>query len=133
MRCFAYRLLIFAVLGSTAACAAEPPELPPSAKKLNGVEIARLYDGKTFRFENYTTASLLTGSITHDLKTNTQTGQYITEGESGTFEGRGRVKGDKYCYQSSGGRQTCGWVYRDGDTIYEVNGRGIVDMVKRLN
>jgi len=125
---------ITAILCVGAAASAEPanaPLLPQSARKLSGAEVKTLYDGMRATFENFTQSELLTGSITHDLRQNTQFGDFVMGGQKGSFRGSSHVKGDRYCYRSEAGRESCYWVFANGQTFYEVNSRGVVDTVKK--
>jgi hypothetical protein len=123
-------LLISAILASavlaTSAFAADAPKLPATAKKLSGQEIAALYGG-TLKYQNFTQAIPFTGSVTFDLKANTEHGTYSTGASSGEFSGRVRIVGDQWCHQEGTGVEFCVSVYTDGDDIYEVDKYGVVE------
>ncbi len=107
------------------ALAQSAPALPASAKKLSGKEIAALYDGATVSFNNFTKDKPLTGKATYDLKANSQSGEFNYGGQTGTFKGAIRVKGDTFCFTENK-KETCSSVYLDGGTIYEVSPKGAV-------
>jgi hypothetical protein len=116
---------------ANAALAEGAPALPASAKKLNGKEVAALYDGATVNFNNFTMKQPLTGTDTYDLKARVHQGTYTLGGKSGSFSGAARVKGDQFCHREGSGSEHCAFVYTDGADIYEVNAKGIVESQNR--
>jgi len=120
-------LLIAALTLPVLAAAPTPPTLPPTAKKLTGPEIVKLYDGATITWNNFTQKTEMAGTTTFDFKKGTQTGTWEGGGKKGTFTGKIRVKGDLWCYKIGNNKETCDSVYMDGQDIYEVNAKGVVD------
>lgn len=121
---------VFAVL-VPAAFAENVSTLPPSAKRLAGATIATLYDGNAFTFKSQTFYGLVTGEVTYDFKAGTNHGTYALGSRNGTFDGKIRIAGDRFCYRAGSPGERCNYVYIDGADIYEVRGSGIVDSVKR--
>ena len=107
------------------AVAEAPPKLPATAKKLTGPEITALYDGSSVNWHNY--AANGTGTAKYDLKQNKQDVTYNFGGKTGTFTGKIRVKGDTFCFVPPKAKEVCESVYTDGNDIYEVSSKGIVD------
>lgn len=130
MRRPACAAIILAVLGSP-VFAEDAPNLPPSAKRLAGATIAALYDGMAFTFKSQTFYGLVTGEVTYDFKTGTNHGTYALGSRKGTFDGKIRIAGDRFCFRAGSPGERCNYVYIDGDDIYEVRQSGIVDSVKR--
>jgi len=115
-----------AFLLTVPAFAIKGPRLPSTARKLSADEIVKLYDGHTISFSNFTLDKPLTGQFTVNYKAKTISGTYAYGAETGTFKGAVRMNGDSYCYRVRKGKETCGKVYKDGSTIYEVDSWGKV-------
>jgi hypothetical protein len=113
------------------AAGAEAPTLPPSAKRISGATITRLYDGKTFTFKSFTFYGVVTGEVSYDFSAGANHGSYQLDAHQGTFDGKIRVSGDKFCYLAGYNDERCNSVYVDGVDIYEVRQSGIVESVKR--
>ena len=128
---FAICTVMISALTVSSTFATEAPKVPASAKKLTGAEITLLYDNATIAFDNFTQKSSVTGTATFDLKKKTSKGTWESGGQSGNFTGAVQVKGDKWCYVNGNKKQVCDSVYMDGDDIYEVNAKGIVDSKNR--
>lgn len=116
---------------STSAFAIEPPALPPTAAKLFKTQIIALYDGRTYKYRNYTKALLLTGVVKYDFTEKTVRGTYNIGEDSGRFRGSIRMRGDRFCYTLAADPEVCVSVYIDDNTVYEVNNRLIVTSVNR--
>lgn len=130
MRRLLFSAIVLAVFAPS-TFAKNAPTLPPSAKRLAGATIAKLYDGKAYTFESHTFYGLVTGEVSYDIKTGTNRGTYELGSRKGTFEGKIRIVGDRFCYRAGSPGERCNYVYLDGADIYEVRGSGIVDSVKR--
>jgi hypothetical protein len=129
MRRLVCAAMIFAV--SVPAFAEDTAHLPPSAKRLAGATIAALYDGAAFTFKSQTFYGLVIGEVSYDFTTGTNHGTYALGFRKGTFDGKIRIAGDRFCYRAGSPRERCNYVYVDGADIYEVRQSGIVDSVKR--
>jgi hypothetical protein len=68
-----------------------------------------------------------TGTAKYDLKQNKQDVTYNFGGKTGSFTGKARVKGDTFCFVPPKAKEVCESVYTDGNDIYEVSSKGIVD------
>ena len=123
--------IVAAATLATLALAADAPKLPTSAKKLSGQEIAALYGGGAIKYQNFTQAVPSTGSVTFDLKTNTEHGTYSMGASTGEFSGRVRIVGDQWCHQEGGGVELCVSIYTDGNDIYEVDKDGVVESLNQ--
>jgi hypothetical protein len=122
--------MVFAAV-TPSAFAEDPPSLPSSAKRLTGPRILALYDGKAFTYESQTFYGLVTGEVSYDFNAGTNHGTYSLGARRGTFEGKIRISGDRFCYKAGSPGERCNYVYIDGVDIYEVKGSGIVDSVKQ--
>lgn len=120
--------IVSSVVLATSAVAADAPTLPATAKKLSGQEIAALYGDATIKYQNFTQAVPFTGSVTFDLKANTEHGTYTTGASTGEFSGRVRIVGDQWCHRVGSGVEFCSSVYANGDDIYEVDKYGVVEL-----
>jgi hypothetical protein len=127
------RLVCVAVMlvASVSAFAQNAESLPPSAQRLAGSAILALYDGKAFTFKSRTFYGLVTGEVSYDFNAGTNHGTYALGSRRGTFDGRIRIAGDRFCYKAGSPGERCNYVYMDGADIYEVRGSGIVDSIKR--
>ena len=122
-------ILVFTI--ASVSYAIDAPALPASAKKLNGVEIVKLYDRHTITFEVFGMPLLLTGTDTYNFEAHSHSGNFKIGEKSGEFSGAIRVKGDQYCHTEGAKNEICVWVYSDGDDTYEVNSQGIVESKHR--
>jgi hypothetical protein len=128
------RRLVFAAIILTAplpAFAEDAASLPASAKRLAGATIAALYDGNAFTFKSQTFYGLVTGEVSYDFSAGTNHGTYALASRRGTFDGKIRIVGDRFCYKAGFPGERCNYVYLDGSDIYEVRQSGKVDSVKR--
>jgi hypothetical protein len=126
MRLLLASLLAAAIVMPAFAAVTAPP-LPSTAKKLTGAEIIALYDGASITWDNFSQKQEMTGTADLDLKKKTQTGTWQSGKDSGNFSGTAMVKGDKFCHRVKPSKEVCDSVYTDGNDIYEVNDKGIVD------
>jgi hypothetical protein len=121
--------MIFAAIVPSAL--AEPARLPASAVRLTGASILVLYDCKTYAFRSHTFYGLVTGEVSYDFNAGTNHGSYQLGSRKGTFDGKIRIAGDRFCYRAGSPGERCNYVYIDGQSIYEVRQSGIVDSVKQ--
>lgn len=112
------------------ALAAGAPKVPKSAKKLTGSEIVALYDNTWFRFNNFMKPTT-TGTFLVSFTTKTASGTYVTGKDRGTWIGTVRIKGNQFCRRINKHKEGCVFLYVDGPSIYEVNGRGVVESLNR--
>lgn len=133
MRRFAHALAAAALaLASAPALAEDAPKLPPTAKLLSGAQIMQLYDGKTVAYRNFTFFGVVTGEVSYDFTTNTNHGTYTLGSHKGTFDGKIRIDGNRFCYRTSRFSERCDTIYLDGATIYEVKPSGLVAGVSHV-
>jgi hypothetical protein len=116
---------------SVPAFAEDTTRLPPSAKRLAGASIAALYDGNAFTFKSQTFYGSVTGEVSYDFNAGTNHGTYALGSRRGTFDGKIRIVGDRFCYRAGTPGERCNYVYIDGADIYEVRQSGKIDSVKR--
>ena len=113
------------------ALAVQAPQLPASAKRLTADQIIKLYDGNTFTFTSYTRFGVASGTVTYDLKNNKSRGSYDLGSHHGTIDGKIHMDGDKFCYKVSMDREHCDFMYRDGQSVYDVDPDGSVRSVNQ--
>ncbi|NJM30013.1 MAG: hypothetical protein HC855_07825 [Rhizobiales bacterium] len=120
-------------ISAAPALAQESVQVPPSAKKLNGEEIFKLYNGMRASFDNKQNKVSLTGEIFYDLDKKLMFGTYNWDNkDKGLFKGKAWVKGEQFCNKPQKGKETCTTVYLDGTTYYEVDSKGNVASVDTI-
>ena len=93
-----------------------------------------LFDGSTFKFSvRMDEGPPIKGTVTIDLKTNSQHGSYSV-GDSDRqefFTGSVRVEGDLWCRKEDVNPERCFSVYTDGGYIYDTDENGVVVSVNQ--
>ena len=125
-------ILFALVLGATAA-QCETPTVPAEAKQLSGAEIGTWLDGKSLSVEIFDAGTPITATTNWDLAGQRVSGNFVANGEKGTFENEWIIKGDTSCAEKTAeGAWICQKVFVLDNMMYEVTKKGKLHAVSTV-
>jgi hypothetical protein len=74
---------------------------------------------------------ITTGTFLINFDSHSASGTYTQGKRSGTWTAMVRINGDQFCLKINKNKEGCVYLYLDGNTVYEVNARGVLESVNR--
>ena len=116
--------LLACIMLATAA-QSETPTLPAEAKQLTGAEIGPWLDGKSLSVEIFDAGIPITATTNWDLASKRVSGNFLANGEQGTFDNEWIIKGDTSCTEKTAeGGWICQRIFVLDNTMFEITKKG---------
>ena len=126
-------LTLLACILLASAAHSETPTVPAEAKQLSGAEIGAWLDGKSLSVEIFDAGVPVTATTNWDLTGQRISGDFVANGEKGTFDNEWIIKGDTSCAEKSAESDwICQKIFVLGDVMYEVTKKGKLHAVSTV-